>query len=323
MIARFSAYLSLIALCATASSPAIVTGQDLTSLVDQCAPTGVGAAQCTEAALALKVLKGGVTLLNAGGSDVVGTASTLGMRFGSTPRVSLSARFLTARLKAPEVLSGNAPADENAFYAKSIQAQGIVGVFNGFSIAPTVGGFASLDLMATGSLSFLPKGEGFEESRATYGIGARVGILRESFTLPGVTVSVMHRNGGTVRFGDLAAGDPTELSWDMKSTSVRATVGKTFFGLGLLAGYGSDWSLGDVSIGVTNPGTGFSGGATSDDFTVRRDIYFGGASLTFLIVQLSLEIGWADGFNSIPGRTGGFDTGSNPYFGALGFRITF
>lgn len=315
--------LCMIALLVGGAHATAAVGQDLTPLVAQCVAGGAGAARCTEAALALKVLKGGVTLLNSGGSDVVGTASTIGMRFDAAPRISLNARLVTARLKAPDVLSGNAPADENAFYAKSVQLQGVVGVFNGLSIAPTVGGFGSLDLMASASLAFLPQDEGFEESRGSYGIGARVGILRESFTLPGITVSVMHRDGGTVRVGDIATGDPTELAWDMRSNSVRATVGKTLFGLGLLAGYGSDWSVGDVSFTVDGGGAGSTGTASSDDFTVRRDVYFGGASLTFLIVQASLEVGWADAVDSVPGRSGGFDTGTNSYFGTLGFRLTF
>lgn len=315
--------LGLIVLLAGAARPAVAVGQDLSPLVAQCVAGGAGAARCTEAALALKVLKGGVTLLNTGGSDVVGTASTLGMRLGSAPRISFTARLVTARLKAPDVLSGNAPADENAFFAKSIQFQGVVGVFNGLSIAPTVGGIASLDLMVSASLAFLPGDEGFEDSRGSYGIGARLGILRESFTLPGVTVSVMHRDGGTVRLGDIAAGDPAELAWDMRSTSVRATVGKTLFGLGLLAGYGADWSVGDVSFTVNDSGTGSIGTAASDDFTVRRNVYFGGASMTFLIIQASFEVGWADAFDAVPGRSGGFDTGTNSYFGTLGFRITF
>lgn len=315
--------LGTLVLVAVAARPGLAVAQDLGPLVAQCVTSGAGAARCTEAALALKVLKGGVTLLNAGGSDVVGTASTLGMRIGAVPRISFNVRLVTARLKAPDVLSGEAPAAENAFYAKSVQIQGVVGVFNGLSIAPTVGGFGSLDLMASASLAFLPTDEGFEESRGSFGIGARVGILRESFTLPGITVSVMHRDGGTVRVGDIATGDPTELAWDMRSTSLRATVGKTFFGLGLLAGYGSDWSVGDVSLTVNDSGTGSTGTAASDDFTVRRNVYFGGASMTFLIAQVSFEVGWADAFDSIPGRSGGFDTSTNSYFGTLGFRITF
>ena len=47
--------------------------------------------------------------------------------------------------------------------------------------------------------------KGFAEDTPdfSYGVGARLGLLRESFTMPGISVSLMYHRLGTVSYGDV------------------------------------------------------------------------------------------------------------------------
>ena len=52
-------------------------------------------------------------------------------------------------------------------------------------------------------------------------------------------------------------------------------------------------------------------------------MYFAGASLSLLLLQLSLEAGWAGGFERVPGTAGdAFDSGGGSAFGSLAVRFT-
>src|SRR5690606_2935207 len=84
----------------------------------------------------------------------------------------------------------------------SLALDGAAGVFRGFSPLPTVGGVGSLDVLAGIGLVFPPTGAGFRGgSKGTWALGARLGILRESFTFPGVSVTGMYRRFGRVQIG--------------------------------------------------------------------------------------------------------------------------
>jgi hypothetical protein len=80
----------------------------------------------------------------------------------------------------------NAGDDEKGI-ARTINLDAAVGILSGWSIAPTIGGFASLDLI--GSVGHLMMPDEFSEAGKSWAVGARVGILRESFTAPGVSVT--------------------------------------------------------------------------------------------------------------------------------------
>ena len=56
---------------------------------------------CREVSLALRSAHGGVGALAAGGNDLPGSASTVGWRLASLPRVSVAGRLQTGRLAVP------------------------------------------------------------------------------------------------------------------------------------------------------------------------------------------------------------------------------
>jgi hypothetical protein len=182
---------------------------------------------CALAAGVARDLMGDVSLLAGGGSEVPGQSTTLGRRIGGSPRFAVSLGAGGQSVVVPEL--GASGGGEASPFLPVVQVGLGLGLFDGFSLLPTVGGFLSVDLVGQASFLFFPEAEGFDGRVDVLSIGARVGLLRESFTLPGVTVSVSRRLSGSLGFGDTAAGDAGQVALDPSITSLRATVGKDLF----------------------------------------------------------------------------------------------
>lgn len=304
-------------------SSARASAQSVEEVAGRCVTAGASVARCTELAVAARALQGDASLMAGLGSEVSGSASTLGKRLGTTPRISVGARAAFAHLSLPDLADpGSEPSRATTFMAPAVHAGVAVGLFDGLSILPTVGGILSLDLLAQTSVTFLPQGEGFDGRTTAYSVGARIGILRESFTLPGASVSVARRNVGRIRLGDAEGPGGGAVEVDPGVTSIRATVGKDILSVGVMAGMGWDRLDGPAHLFArTEAGDVVEGSMTS--FTNRRTLVFGGASMNFLILQLSTEIGWARGFGAVSSYRGvPFDTGRATPFGSLAFRLT-
>jgi hypothetical protein len=299
-------------------APSVLTAQnDVQALAARCRGSNAQLeAICREAAVAAQAGHAGVGLLAAGGAPVPGAASTIGRRFGGTPRFALSLRGNTARIPAPDVEEGSPSSGESSF-GFGAHASITAGLLDGFSLAPTVGGVLSLDLFAGAGVLLLPDDVGFQGNTSTWGFGASVGLLRESFTLPGVTLSLARRSVGDVQLGDRAGGDRVQVELDPTVTSVRGVVGKDLLAVGVIAGMGWDEYASDVSIMVAGPG------AAAAELESSRMLYFGGVSFNFLLLQLSAEGGWAGGFDAVPGRpAAGYDPGDGSLFLSLAGRLT-
>lgn len=317
---------------------------------------------CLSVAQAVESAQPQVGILIAGGNPTIGTASTGGLRLGLLPRVSASANLNVAFIRLPDILAEQAgPTAQRLNDAVGIPAPALsgtvsVGVFPGISLLPTVGGVGAIDLL--GSASWLPlsaAGSGFEAGRdnLAYGGGIRVGILRESFLTPGVSVSLMHRRLGTVRYGNVCdavgagqtragegydfetgscpgGGDPGEFGLDLTDWSGRAAVGKRLLGIGLTGGIGYDRFASDVDFGFRAPSgalpgrAGYYARATDIDLDNSRWSAFLDASLTLLVATIGVEAGWLQGSEPIRGfDLGGseFDPGDGTFFGSLGVRL--
>jgi hypothetical protein len=301
----------------------IKSQEDLEGLTARCAMTGASQTRCTELSLTARALQGQIGLLAGLGSEVSGSAGTLGRRLGTTPRVSVGARAAFASVHLPDLADqGVEPSREASFIVPALHVGGAVGLFDGIQLKPTVGGFLSVDLLAQASVLFLPTGEGFDGNSTGYSFGARVGILRESFTLPGIAVSVSRRSVGTVLYGDAQGAGGGSVEVDPTITAVRMTVGKDILSVGVLAGFGWDRYSGAATIGAAADG-GAVAFETDSSFEHSQRLIFGGAAINFLILQLSAEVGWAGGFDDLPGYYGGqFDPTAGATYGSLAFRIT-
>ena len=207
-------------------------------------------AGCLDAVLAVEAIQGGTALVLTSGSELPGANSTLGLRFGSTPRVAGSVRLGLNSSSFPALAgSGTGGASGKTIWTPSLQGALAVGVFDGFRLAPTVGGLLSVDLIGTVARGFPSASDGFGSNASAFGYGLRLGLLRESFTLPGATVSIVRRHVSDVSWSGVDGGTPGRvLLSGPRATSVRATVGKDLLALGITAGLGWDRVDADGSL---------------------------------------------------------------------------
>jgi len=217
------------------------------------------------------------------------------------------------------------PGGETTASLPAFHASATAGLFDGFSLGPTVGGFGSIDLSVSGQYTWTPEDRGFRDSAIGWGAGARIGILRESFSLPGISISGFHRFLGSHELWDADAGDPSAATFDLEGSSLRGLIGKDLWGVGFFGGVGWDRYEGDVTVFILDPQGGESDESGEGSLESDRHLFFVGASRTFLTLQLSAELGWGDGFDSpIPlSGEGGFDPAGASYFGSLALRLTF
>jgi hypothetical protein len=202
-------------------------------------------------------------------------------------------------------------------------------LFNGFSPLPTVGGFLSLDAVAGVSLLRLPGKSGFSGGGNLVGAGVRVGLVRESFSLPGVTLSAMHYRGSDVRYGDLErSGSAADFS--PRITSFRTTVGKDLLALGVSGGIGRDQYRGQGRIEAFSsaggaPPSGIQVTTEAAELTLNRHYLFLGGTYTFIVFQVAGEVVWSRRMSNLPEVEGSspYRPGGRELQGALSFRLTY
>jgi len=320
---------ALLALAWLLAPPAAAAQED--ELAVRCA---VATANSTEATLrfcnlvaqGVEVVQPRIGLAAAGGNPVAGSASTLGMRLGSTPRFSIGGRLTAVRADLPPIRRIG-DLDDIDFAVGALAVDGAVGLFQGFSPAITVGGVLSLDLLGSAGFVFLPDDEGFDDLPFAWGAGLRLGILRESFTVPGISISAMYRRVGDIEFGDpaLQGTDAWFSAEGYSNLSVRGVIGKRLAGFGLTAGAGYDRYSTDVAWAFVDPADPARVIQVSmDGFSNDRFLLFANGSITVLILTASLEVGWQQGGDVVPGPLppADFDPEQGALFGSFAIRIS-
>lgn len=306
--------------------------------------------RCTAVAQAVDAAQPQLGILLAGGNPTLGTASTGGVRLGVIPRVSLTGRVNVVAARLPDIReTPEEGVRQFRVPAPAVGANLSLGLTQGFSVAPMMGGFGAIDLL--GSVSVLPLGllsDDFGENAFSWGAGARVGLLRESFITPGVSVSLMYRDLGDVGFGHVcdgteqplfsaggpanrsvcsAGGDFGEIAFGLTNWSARAAVSKRLLGLGLTGGVGYDRFRTDADFAFRTPAiAGTEHIVRFDDVRVENDRWsaFLDLSYTVLIGSLVAEAGWMQGASPIQGfpDASDFDPREGTFFGSLGARIS-
>lgn len=321
-LGAFVAGLALVASVALAASlalPFAVAAQTPASVASRCVDGGGDVGVCLTGTTAAHALMGHSALLAGGGSPIPGTASNLGTRVGGGPRLSFFLQGLADSWGLPATASLS---EETSPVVTGIRLGAAAGLFDGFRLMPTVGGFLATDLFVDASILSLGEGDGFSGGANSYAIGARIGLFREGFTIPGASVSLARRFSGSLEYGDAAAADVVDVTVDPSTTSLRLAVSKDLFAVELLGGLGWDDVSGDVTLRVPDGGAGTL--VLNDAMETSRRLYFGSASMTFsLILTLTIEGGWADGVAAIPGYAGPFDSESGGAFGSFSARLVF
>jgi hypothetical protein len=316
----------------------------------QCAGAPSGAqSTCYAIAQAAASAQPQIGIALAGGNPTLGTASTGGVHLGVLPRVSGTVRVNASLMRVPDVLenksgtgSSNGVSGRLTVPIPTVGATATVGVFPGVSIAPTLGGVGAVDLVGSASLLPLGLAKGFGGSSAvSWGGGVRIGLLRESFTVPGVSATVLYRKLPTVDFGEVCPGGTTgtgnaevcagkgnaaEAHFDLRDVSTRLAVSKRLLAIGFAAGVGYDRFRSDLDYAYrySDPLTGVSHVRRgSDKLKSGRASAFADASLNLLVASATLEAGWMRGGDPIQGYTAtdSYDPKKGTPFASLGIRV--
>lgn len=132
------------------------------------------------------------------------------------------------------------------------------------------------------------------------GFGAKVGVLRETSTRPGISVSYLVRELPKVSITATSGDDRLSLNdVSVKSKSWRAVAGKSFWFLGAGAGYGRDTYDSNAAITVTvaprDATNGGTGGPIELGQKLTRNNIFGTVWITSQVLRIVAEVGKVSG----------------------------
>lgn len=354
-------------LLATTGTAVSAQNSDIAAPCMRLGPTAPAAASewCIQAAQAASSAQPQLGILIAAGNPLLGAGRAgSGFRLGILPQASITGKLSLAGVRLPEIRAsqpaGGADFGEVEFVAPALTGTAMVGLLPGVNLAPTAGGVGSVDLIAQATYlpfeTFNTPGLGERSPDLAYGLGARIGIVRESFVLPGVSVSGMYRRLGKVAFGNVCQGtvqittrdfgqaytfeeglcvapsemsgvpgDPGEFAFDLSNTSVRAVVSKRRLPVGIAAGIGYDQWQSHLAFGFRAPNDPRFFRASDVDLSSGLFSAFANGVLTLPFVSFALEVGWLGGGDNLAGFDAGrseFDPTSGIWFGSMGVRLS-
>lgn len=268
---------------------------------------------CAQAVHSISNVQPSVGIAFSGGNPVLGTGSTLGKRLRILPRVSVTGRANVAFTELPDLFNYSAVMTGNDQALEAMETLGVpigslqgdvaLGVFNGISLAPMIGGVGAIDLL--GSVAYLPVIDevGLTEAIMNIGVGARVGLLKQGLLVPGVSVSGMYRRMGEVGFGDLNADDPAEFDTNLETLSLRAVASKGILMVDIALGAGYDTYASDLGLGwrlrcETNECTQSDPNGIEIDGRIDGELstaawnVFGDVALNLLMLNVIGEVGY-------------------------------
>jgi hypothetical protein len=294
----------------------------------QCAPYAVNAQAfnaCNAAIDGTRAFEPILGLLTSGGAPVLGTPSNLG-GFG---RFNVVARVNATDVVLPDLnydgSTTTVAAGDQLFFPSPL-IEGAAGVYGG-----TSSGLFAIDLL--GSAQLLPTTQIDNltvDSTARrigsvalgLGFGVRVGLVRESATAPGVSISVMRRNIPQLRYGTGTGTTTYSFATDLKATNLRAMVSKHLSVLQLAAGLGWDRYTGDATIELRDPSTGFVAPPISVPLSNSRSMVFVDAGLDTKFFKLIGEAGYQFGKDEQLRTTfEDFDPSAGRFFAGAGITV--
>jgi hypothetical protein len=175
-----------------------------------------------------------------------------------------------------------------------------IGVFDGLQSS----GLGAIDALV--SASYLPEysNPSVEVSAPSggfkFGLGAKLGILRETGVRPGIAVSYLVRELPTVSITGKSGDDRLLLdNVSIKAKSWRATAGKSFLFLGFGAGFGRDKYDSNADITVTVAPREATNGGTGGPIDLSQDLtrtnVFGTVWINAKVMRIVGELGRVSG----------------------------
>ncbi|HVG44943.1 MAG TPA: hypothetical protein VM890_09435 [Longimicrobium sp.] len=283
-------------------------------------------AQATGCVVAFQALASGAPQLGiaaAGGSAVPGVEGTRGVTLGIVPKTSASLRLSAARVRLPDL---DDPQAERSLTPIALKLGTATRLFEGGAT-----GLGALDLLLEAGI-LTGTGEG-GRTAAVLGAGARLGLLRETFGMPGVALSGTFRHTGPVRYGEACilapgcgVGADGEASFGVNDLSARLTVGKRVGPVGVLGGAGWDRFSTTRGFFAYQGNGGFEPISGTHEVDVHDSRWSAFASLSYGLTVGSLvaEAGWMGGGSAVDGYTqpsGGYDPGQGTLFGSIALRV--
>lgn len=303
---------------------------ELRAQVGGCTGTGINTSDCFAVQQALVSAQPQVGIAMAGGSPLLGTASVGGVRLGFVPRLTAGLRVNAAWMSLPDLRAGDGAggyaARRRTDVVTVVGADAAVSVFEGVT-SGSAGGIGALDVLL--SAGVLPASGGITDASYGWGVGLRAGLLRETFGMPGVSVSAMYRGTGSVRYAGTCktlactAGTAAALDFDVRDVSTRLTVAKRVGPLGLVAGAGLDHFTDDSAHSTYTSGTVSQ--VHERELSDNRWSLFADAAYALPVGSLIVEGGWMGGGKSVSGYTSqphAYDPGSGTLFGSIGVRLS-
>ena len=277
----------------------------------------------------------------AGGNAVLGSGSTL----GGPGHFSIGVRANVFQGDLPDITSFPAPstngrvqyAGASALPAKTTvlglpTADAAIGLFGGVPLPLTnVGG---IDLLV--SATYVPTiGDSTSDVRIApdrnlqLGYGVRVGLLKESIVVPGVSFTYLKRDLPSTSI----SGSSSDVSISVrdakvKTSAYRLVASKTLLTFGIAAGIGQDKYDDEASVQGTVKAPAPVGTQTSDVIALSQKLtrtnYFVDLSLNLPVFKLVGEVGQVTG--GTVDTYNEFDSGRADKartYGSVGFRLAF
>ncbi len=299
-------------------------------LLEACQNAGLPAGQlarCRDVVTSLQLLQPELGMALAGGNPVLGTASPIGTKFRFIPRIYLGGRISFVWAAIPDVL--DYPEDPTAslatrdFSVPMPQLDLSVGVFDGWRLGSTLSGLGSVEILGSLGAMILPAGEGFENDATGLGLGARIGLIRESFTAPGLSLSGEYQWMGRIRHGRVANGDDAQFGMDLSATSFRLGLSKSFVAIGLALTIGWDHYQSDVDLGVADDDGNLVAVVPNDDrMSLSEDRWSAVVDVSYIVLFLNIaaQLGWQESGRYVTSR--GDELTSGNFFSAIGMRVS-
>lgn len=264
-------------------------------------------------------------LLTSGGAPVLGSGEPLG-GFG---HVYVTVRVNATRVVLPDLdydgSTTTVGAGDKLFFPSPV-LETAVGLFGG-----TGNGFFALDFLGSAQLlpttqidnfSVAPNARHIGSVALGLGFGGRLGLIREAPRLPGVSLSLMHRDIPELRYGDLGTGANLSSAVNLKATNVRAMATKAFGIARASAGLGWDHYTGHAELQFRDPATSIPEPTIGLDLSGSRWLAFGDAGLDFQPIKLTIEGGYQLGKDQHLVTTfTDFDTAGGRFFAAAGLTF--
>lgn len=293
-------------------------------LAGQCTsgPANVQAA-CQKALDAVKTLHPLAGAAISGGDPELGAAGTL----GGLGHLFISARVNVVQFAVPSPDTTKTTPAKGGVPAPVVEAG--IGLFPGIGNGLlSVDALASATLLPTTQVSNLTVDSGASKIGKLalgLGYGARIGIIKGSFFIPSVSVSIMRRNLPRLRYGQLGAtpatGDAFSFDTDLHATNIRVVAGMHLLLLDVAAGLGLDHYSSTAHLTYYNPAV-----PQTDEISLtnNRQVLFLDAGLNLLLVKVVGEIGYQTGKDQkLSTNYSGFDPKAGHVFGGAGVRISF